>query len=749
MDQRGAYTLSIDTSGLPINENPLKYRVIVEGDPDSLLPPVLLIHGSPGAAIGFEQFTPLLAESGRQVITYDLPGFASQAEPRSRGSIYENYSAAAFAELAWRMLDSMGIKGQVHLVGWSNGGAVALRMIEDDADRVASLTLLASVGPQHTEGTGSYIFEHFKYKAGQALLVHGAKLIPHFGALGPASERHAFLRFFDDTDQRDFATLMEKIDTPTMIMHGRHDFLIAARAAEEHHRLMPTSRLVMLDAMHFIPMLHPHRGSEYLNPFFARHDTPGVAPETGVVDLAPVPDRSGGDAFMRIIGMGLRDLPWWIVLSGGVVLVRWRPQLGVVLVTLFVVLMDIDFGVALMAMVLGRIWWLVRGAGPLDRPWTVLGWLRGMLFVMPAFVIGIVGGAWTLVLADRLDWFGLIAGLWLTWIALITVRLVVTWEGRQRIKGWLRRCGNHEYWPTAVIYAPVLWWGFKRVITGKGLRPLTAVNPGYAPGGGVQGESKHDINTKMGDDPSVLHCDLIAAGSDRKARSQTAIERVHEDPRLGGYPVICKPDHGERGRAVKLIRDDAQLAAYCHAHQGEPVVIQRYHPGPIEVGVLWVRSLESVRDPAAHAGHSGFIYAVTIKHFPQLTGDGHHPIRRLVLAHPRHRAQARVFLERMAEVQHEVPEEGETVSLGFAGNHAQGAMFTDGHELITDALTERINTLIERFNDAQGRGFDIGRFDLRCASLEELSRGEGFGIVELNGLTSEPTNLYDPRRSIF
>ncbi|MBL4592139.1 MAG: alpha/beta fold hydrolase, partial [Phycisphaerales bacterium] len=131
-DQHNALTVDVDTTGLAVNENPLKYRVIVEGDPDSTLPPVLLIHGSPGAAYGFEHLAPMLAEDGRRVLFFDLPGFASQAEPIfTRPSAFEDYSSDAYADILWRLLQAMGEHERVHLVGWSNGGAVALRMIEE------------------------------------------------------------------------------------------------------------------------------------------------------------------------------------------------------------------------------------------------------------------------------------------------------------------------------------------------------------------------------------------------------------------------------------------------------------------------------------------------------------------------------------------------------------------------------------------------------------------------------------------
>ena len=41
-------------------------------------------------------------------------------------------------------------------------------------------------------------------------------------------------------------------------------------------------------------------------------------------------------------------------------------------------------------------------------------------------------------------------------------------------------------------------------------------------------------------------------------------------------------------------------------------------------------------------------------------------------------------------------------------------------------------------------GFFVGRFDVRYANPEEFLAGRGFAIVELNGVTSESTNLYDP-----
>lgn len=748
-DSRDALTVEIDTDGLPINLNPLPYRIIMEGDPESPLPPVILIHGSPGAAIGFDTIAPMLADSGRRVIYFDLPGFASQAEPITRGSVFEEYSSATYADIIWRMMDAMEIDERVHVVGWSNGGAVGLRMIEDFPDRVATLTLLAAVGAQETEGTGSYAFEHFKYKAGRVLLDYGSHFYPHFGLLGPASERGAFLRFFDDTDQRDLGAFMQSMHTPTMIMHGRHDFLIPDRSAEHHHKLIPTSQLVMLDAMHFIPFLKAREAADLLVPFFQRHDQPGVAPETGIIDRAPVPVRTGFDRLLHLGGKELMGLPIGVQILLVIIVVRFYPIMGTLIAMTFVAMMSLDFGIAAIGLIIGRAWWMVRGVNQLNRPWTILRWIRSALFVLPLFAIGAILGAQVLRLSEHFGLIGFGIGLGLGWCVLNFLRLGATWEGRQRIRGWFRRATNHEYWPRVLIYAPVLTWGFKRMIR-KGLQPLTAVNPGYSYDGGIQGESKIDLNTKLGDgtdsNTALLHCVLIDE-HDAPSRTRAAISAIEQDSELNGYPVIAKPDRGEQGRGVKLIRSEERLRSYC-ADCDEPFVLQRYHAGPHELGVVWMRHEEAIKNPD-YEGPPGYIYAITIKHFPTLRGDGKHSLRHLILSHKRHRAQPSVFFEHNRERLNWIPDKGEKVRLGIAGNHAQGAKFTDGAYLITPALTDRINQIITGFDQRAGRGFDIGRFDIRCESLDELAKGEGFGIVELNGLTSEPTNLYDPKRSLF
>tara|TARA_B100001093_G_C26765265_1_gene987591 strand:+ start:1079 stop:1393 length:315 start_codon:yes stop_codon:yes gene_type:complete len=74
----------------------------------------------------------------------------------------------------------------------------------------------------------------------------------------------------------------------------------------------------------------------------------------------------------------------------------------------------------------------------------------------------------------------------------------------------------------------------------------------------------------------------------------------------------------------------------------------------------------------------------------------------------------------------------------------QGRFFMDGTKFITPVL--------ERFIDDMSRGVDgfyFGHNDFRVPSEEDLMNGQNIRIIELNGFTSESTNIYDPKHSLW
>ncbi len=69
-------------------------------------------------------------------------------------------------------------------------------------------------------------------------------------------------------------------------------------------------------------------------------------------------------------------------------------------------------------------------------------------------------------------------------------------------------------------------------------------------------------------------------------------------------------------------------------------------------------------------------------------------------------------------------------------------MFNCNH-LITSKLSESFDRLSKQIPR-----FYFGRYDLRCATLEDLENGK-VKIVELNGCGAEPAHIYHPNASLF
>jgi membrane protein DedA with SNARE-associated domain len=317
-------------------------------------------------------------------------------------------------------------------------------------------------------------------------------------------------------------------------------------------------------------------------------------------------------------------------------------------------------------------------------------------------------------------------------LAVVTWRLglrLASQRGRQRAAAALARLWRWEFWPMWLFYLPVALWTAYLAMRYRGYRTVTAANPGM-PDGGVVGESKFEILSRL---PAewIISSAIVDAGSvDARIHSLAACMR----DRGWAFPLVLKPDVGQRGTGVRLARTAAVAADYLTRVPGR-VLVQPYDPGPFEAGVFYYRM------PGSRAGR---ILAITDKHFPILAGDGASTIEDLVWAHPRYRMQARTFVSRFGDLARRVPTAGERVTLGIAGNHAQGTMFKDGRAMITPALEARIDAIAREYD-----GFFIGRFDIRYRDRAAFMNGDDLVIVELNGATAECTNIYDPDRSLL
>ena len=200
------------------------------------------------------------------------------------------------------------------------------------------------------------------------------------------------------------------------------------------------------------------------------------------------------------------------------------------------------------------------------------------------------------------------------------------------------------------------------------------------------------------------------------------------------FPVIAKPDYGERGLAVKKIDNKEALFAYA---QQMPVayLLQEFISFPLEAGFFYVKVTGAV---------TGKITGIVNKYPVVITGDGKRTVQELVFAEDRYRLQWKHIQQQYSDRLDEVLKTGEQLELIPYGNHSRGAKFTDE--------THRLNSRLEKaLLDicAQIPEFYFGRLDIRFESWEALEQGRLFSVIEVNGSGSEPTHIYDPKHSLF
>lgn len=305
----------------------------------------------------------------------------------------------------------------------------------------------------------------------------------------------------------------------------------------------------------------------------------------------------------------------------------------------------------------------------------------------------------------------------LTKLVRIVPDLLDPWR-RRRLYGRLLRLVRWEFWPTWAMYAPVFVYALWLSAKFRSWTLFTLSNPGI-PSGGLVGESKSAILAELArDGSSALRFELL--------NSSLSVEDRIERARRWPLPLVLKPDTGERGAGVMVIRNEAQLRQYLQAHH-EPLILQDYVAG-VEFGILYCRLPDG---PAR-------IESLTAKTFPSLAGDGVHTRAQLILLDDRAVCLTDHYISVQAELADQIPKLHEPFRLVELGSHSRGSIFLDAHHLITPELTAAVDRVAQ-----QHPGFHLGRFDVRAASLEGLRRGQ-FKVLELNGVGGEPTHIYDP-----
>jgi len=742
-------------------------------------PVVVLLHGSPGRKEDFDDLIPLLTDAYR-VVAIDMPGFGDSSR------LLSDYGIDTQASYVLGVLDELGVE-RAHVLGFSMGSGVALHLATMAPERIESLTFYGGIGIQEGEGSGDYTFEHIKYAVGYPLVVVAPELVPHFGLLGHVYSRHAFIRNFFDTDQRPLRGMLEELngtDIPLLLLHGRDDILVPAWAAEEHHDIVKNSALIMFEASHFMLFEDDSAAqlAAHLKPFLEQVESPATQPQRQTIDYSDGPPQR--DLMLPFDLQVRRDMSPWLQIGliivasyimedpttvfTGLLVADGQLDLTVALIGIFVGIFTGDLALYLLGWFGGKrvlrwkwvrkrmptrhvdalgLWFdrhgwkavlasrfipgtrfpLYVSAGATGRKpgrfavWTCLAvatWAPVMLLIV--VLLGEAASGWV---AQR--WWAL-AVLFVAVLMLIhNLPLLFSRTGRAQLVARWTKLRRWEFWPTWAYHGPLMPYITYLAARNKGFTTLLAVNPGIEHSG-FCGESKVDILHRLPQD---------AIAPARAAEDLADFERIVAGDERFNYPVIIKPNAGERGVGLRLARSLDDARDYFETTSGLALV-QQYHPGPYEAGVFYYRHPDA---------DNGTIYTITDKVFPVLVGDGRHTIEQLVWRDRRLRMQARIFLTRFGDERDRVLEEGERMPLAVAGNHAQGTMFLDGEHLRTDALEARVDAISKAFDG----GFYFGRYDLRYTDPAAFARGEDLTVIELNGVTGQSTNIYDPQLTLW
>jgi hypothetical protein len=282
-----------------------------------------------------------------------------------------------------------------------------------------------------------------------------------------------------------------------------------------------------------------------------------------------------------------------------------------------------------------------------------------------------------------------------------------------------------EYWPFGILQFPLFFYFGWLCLRTQSILFFSASNPGI-PMGGMFGESKYDILKKI---PHHLIPKTVVV--ETASDSSTVVQTLRSHGFT--FPVIFKPDLGERGYMVKRINNENDIIQYLKKVRVR-FLIQELVELPLEFGVFYHRHPSQAK---------GTVTSIVMKEMLFVTGDGKRTLQELILDKPRARLQFEKLKETYRSRLQEVLALNEKIELVSIGNHALGTKFLNGNHLITEKLITSFDSISKNIN-----GFYFGRFDLRCASLRDLEDGN-VKIVELNGCGAEPAHIYDPNFKIF
>ena len=305
--------------------------------------------------------------------------------------------------------------------------------------------------------------------------------------------------------------------------------------------------------------------------------------------------------------------------------------------------------------------------------------------------------------------------------------IATNYKRKRLCLAFLIRLTRYEFWPTSLFYLPIVIYYLCLCIPCRRIDLLTPANPGMP-------DPFHTPKTKILS-PLAKHPKFgkVVAGSMHLPRNEHS-EWHHRlaifQKKFNAYPLVIKPESGERGKDVHMIHNAAELQNFQAGPRPErDYLVQEYISGP-EYGIHYIRL------PGRKKGQ---IDSLIRKEKIVLLGDGRNTLERLILQHPRAFIMAKIHFAFHSDQLHSVPRKNQQIQLVTIGAHSRGTVFRAAPELITPQLEEHIDNISKALP-----GFYVGRYDLIASGDEDIKQARNLKIIELNGVMGEPGHLYHP-----
>jgi len=292
------------------------------------------------------------------------------------------------------------------------------------------------------------------------------------------------------------------------------------------------------------------------------------------------------------------------------------------------------------------------------------------------------------------------------------------------MRKFLIKWRSWEYWPVWVVYFVIffawLWYSLRL----RSFLFFTTVNPTIEMGG-MMGESKIKILAQIPQQYKPQEFFVEANHPEDSLVRELTTQQIN-------FPVIAKPDVGERGFQVQICSNIEELKTY-HQAAKHAYIIQEYIDFEEEYSVLYYRYPETAR---------GEVSSLCKKEYLSVTGDGKSNLEDLLTQYDR----AFLQLDRLKKAGKldftEVIPNGQKRVISTIGNHSKGTMFLDYNYEIDQDLKDTFDEIFKEIPEIH-----FGRADLKCTSLTDLKQGKNIRILEINGVSAEPAHIYDPHYS--